>query len=791
MPEVNPASVFYPPQFPVQGRLPGRPEKVEENILIQCERERKYKDAACLAAGYNVTPPCCKTLHVSLFFDGTGNNLNNDLYQSAIPHPTNVARLFRASIGAGYAGGTATNASIAKGLMDRDGVGNGQYFKYYMPGVGTPFPEVGDLDYSTGGLAYARYGEERINWGLLMIFDALRRTLGEPRMGHGALKDAVMKMGTKWGSPSSIGRSKRSKVIREQVELLKNPLINALRKVQGKSTLLGVELYIYGFSRGAATARAFVSWLNDLLSVDPYFKLRVGSDSALSISVKYLGLFDTVASVGVADLAPGADGHMGWGDETQRLPKSKLVKRCLHIIASHEQRLSFPSESIRYEDGSYPGNSEEVIYPGVHSDQGGGYPPGDQGKAVGSSDRYLLSQIALHDLYADAFAHGAPLKVPEDVLPPLLRGERWRAMNYDLTQTFRVASTLVNRFNAWRQVTLGLPNAPQPLPAKQAELYHAIKGSMSLEAALRSQLAWITAWRIDRYAFLSLKGADFYREASDVHSEGGGRKNAEIERNRKQGEIAARRENQKSGSDGWPLPEPGIPTFDPDIGKSQLIEAANEFRKTYQNLNNDPYILFLNKMKYKSPAALVTYLNSATTRSERERMRAAGRAKVSRLFPPPEGQKNHFDEKTRGNVDERLNIMQPEGLLRALFDDHVHDSRAWFLHSDLNRSYWRIPYIHVWIKLPVSMGREPWGSYFNERNVFFGNLDRRGLGAKVDNEPRFLVVGGNQHGADIVASDHSVTPTQEDSGLVQAQKNIDSHWGEYYARTHSGDYASA
>ena len=791
MPKVSPAFVCYPPQFPVQGRLPSRPEKVEENILIQCEQERKYKDAACLAAGYNVTPPCCKTLHVSLFFDGTGNNLNNDLYQSAIPHPTNVVRLFRASIGAGYAGGTAINSAIAKELMDREGIGNGQYFKYYMPGVGTPFPEIGDLDYSSGGLAYARYGEERINWGLLMIFDALRRTLGEPRMGHGALKEAVMKMGTAWGSPASIGRSKRSNVIREQLELLKIPLINAMGKRQGKSTLLGVELYIYGFSRGAATARAFLSWLNDLLSVDPYFKLRVSGGLALPISVKYLGLFDTVASVGVADIAPGADGHMGWGDETQRLPKGKLVKRCLHIVASHEQRLSFPSESIRYEDGSYPDNSDEVIYPGVHSDQGGGYPPGDQGKAVGANDRYLLSQIALHDLYADAFAHGAPLKVPEEVLPPLLRVERWRTMNYDLIQVFRVDSTLVNRFNAWRQVTLGLPNAPQPLPAKQAELYQGIRGSIALEAALRSQLTWITAWRIDRYAFLSLKEADFYREASDAHSDEDRRKTAEIERNRKQGEIEARRESQKKGGGGWPLPEPGVPTFDPDIAKNQLIEAAIEFRKIYQNLNDDPYIVFLNKMKSKSPVALVTYLNSATTRTERERMRAAGRAKVSRLFPPPEGQRNHLDEKTRGNVDERINSMQPEGLLRALFDDHVHDSRAWFLHSDLNRSYWRIPYIHVWIKLPISIGREPWGSYFNERNVFFGNLDRRNLGALVDNEPRFLVVGETQHGADLVASDNSVTPTRDDSGLVQAQKNIDSHWGAYYAEAHRGDCATA
>ncbi|WP_147478505.1 DUF2235 domain-containing protein [Pseudomonas syringae] len=59
----------------------------------------------------------------------------------------------------------------------------------------------------------------------------------------------------------------------------------------------------------------------------------------------------------------------------------------------------------------------EVIYPGVHSDLGGGYPPGDQGKAVSKDnvegDGLLLSQIALNDLYADAFCSRSALKSSE------------------------------------------------------------------------------------------------------------------------------------------------------------------------------------------------------------------------------------------------------------------------------------------------------------------------------------------------------------------------------------------
>ena len=33
----------------------------------------------------------------------------------------------------------------------------------------------------------------------------------------------------------------------------------------GKPKLLGIKLYVYGFSRGAASARAFVNWLSELL----------------------------------------------------------------------------------------------------------------------------------------------------------------------------------------------------------------------------------------------------------------------------------------------------------------------------------------------------------------------------------------------------------------------------------------------------------------------------------------------------------------------------------------------
>ncbi|MGE8063503.1 T6SS phospholipase effector Tle1-like catalytic domain-containing protein, partial [Pseudomonas sp. NPDC089547] len=518
MSKVNKASVWLPPEFPLQGRLPQQAFEFHQNLRRQCSMEHDYHDALCVASGIRVMPPCCKTLHVSLFFDGTGNNLNNDLYESAVPHPTNIARLFRATIGAGHAGGTLHNGK-ARWLTDEAGSGYGQYFKHYMPGVGTPFPEVGDLDYTSDGLAFARRGEERINWGLLMVIDALRRAIGLPRRDNATLMAAVEEMGTWRGTEWITGRANRGRVFRRELKALQEPLRWALSALPpSQPTLVGVKLYVYGFSRGAAAARAFVNWFNQLLvPKEPTPTLQI-SNLKLPVSVEYLGLLDTVVSVGLADIAPGANGHMGWGDGSQGLPKGELVKRCLHIVASHEQRLSFPLESIRREDGTYPDNSVEVIYPGVHSDQGGGYPPGDQGKAHGHKDDLLLSQIALHDLFDDAFKYGAPLKAPKESLPANMRHELWRAMEGSLLLSFDVSPVLVNRFNGWRDSTLCFSAHSKLQASAKAERYLPHRGDLTLEDALRIQMDWLTAWRIDRYAFGSLENTAFYHAATDEHA---------------------------------------------------------------------------------------------------------------------------------------------------------------------------------------------------------------------------------------------------------------------------------
>jgi hypothetical protein len=81
------------------------------------------------------------------------------------------------------------------------------------------------------------------------------------------------------------------------------------------------------------------------------------------------------------------------------------VRRCVHMVAAHEPRGSFPLDLI----DSAPDGRDEIVYPGVHSDVGGGYGPGEQGR--GSSDADKLSQVPLLDMYRAARAAGVPLDV--------------------------------------------------------------------------------------------------------------------------------------------------------------------------------------------------------------------------------------------------------------------------------------------------------------------------------------------------------------------------------------------
>ena len=698
---------WVPPPFPAQGRLPTQAMQVGQSCHQQNSAERLYRQELCLAAGRRVEPPCCKTLHVSLFFDGTGNNLNNDLLLSDPKHPTNIARLFRATIGDGTAGGVPDTKEVP---LDAASDSGGKYFKFYIPGVGTPFPEVNDPDYSTMGLVAATKGEERINWALLRIIDVLMRISKDPeknsiKLSEGASRKSIEKMGTSWNRLWFGGSHNRY----EEFSRLLNALAPQLKPLltqpePGKPKVLGIKLYVYGFSRGAAAARTFVRWLSELLpppkaeGENPPQCLQIG-EMQLPISVEFLGLLDTVASVGVAHVLPIAEGHMSWADGTMELPDDKtyggLIKKCVHLVSGHEQRLCFPLDSVRRSDGKYPPYATEVVYPGMHSDIGGGYPPGDQGKANGEDDALLLSQIALHDMYASAFSVGAPLKVSPAILPQELNHQLWRAMSPDLQGEFVIDTPLVKRFNAWRELTLGL-STPEKITPEEASQYEPPRASGSLETVVENQIAWITAWRIERYARGSMLKTPFYQRATNTEALPAARKAAEEARDEKQQKVLKTRQDQIAKQSADKMDElvlwPGVKDFDPDMAQTQLFEAAKEFGKDY----HDGYRIPENLAQAGLDTVLqpmIFVLNTDDEPQEYRRIKADGDARVAVLFPA---------------AGEASNAEQPAGLVRALFDDQVHDSRAWFMHAALGT-------------------REMWGGYFRYRMIYFSDKCNKSL----------------------------------------------------------------
>jgi hypothetical protein len=109
------------------------------------------------------------------------------------------------------------------------------------------------------------------------------------------------------------------------------------------------------------------------------------------------------------DPAPGKfNGHQSWGGE-MAIPKE--VEEVRHFVAAHEIRNSFPLDSVSvFEHGriTKESNFYESVYPGVHSDVGGSYRPGEEGKSAKPEDKIGL--IVGNDMYNAGLAKGVPFK---------------------------------------------------------------------------------------------------------------------------------------------------------------------------------------------------------------------------------------------------------------------------------------------------------------------------------------------------------------------------------------------
>ncbi|MFY0581808.1 phospholipase effector Tle1 domain-containing protein [Cystobacter fuscus] len=160
--------------------------------------------------------PLSSGTHVSIFFDGTGNNLEAD--RDTGEH-SNVARLF----------------------LDHLETPEQGIYRHYVPGIGTYFREIGDPGGELLGNGAGGKGEDRLKWAMAKLEKCLARS-------------------------------------------------------NGRQTL---HLALFGFSRGATLARAFALRIAQKCQRrgDGVWLITLGQRTS-PIRLYFMGLFDTVASVG-------------------------------------------------------------------------------------------------------------------------------------------------------------------------------------------------------------------------------------------------------------------------------------------------------------------------------------------------------------------------------------------------------------------------------------------------------------------------------------------------------------
>lgn len=166
-----------------------------------------------------------------------------------------------------------------------------------------------------------------------------------------------------------------------------------------------INLSIFGFSRGAALARAFS---NDMIGACVTDNDGVTRYDGSPIRIQFMGLFDTVASFGV----PSLNVDTVFSEKNLVVPEG--VERCVHYIAAHELRFSFPVDLIS-KKGVLKTGWSETVYAGVHSDVGGGYEPVCQGM----SNNY--ARIPMRDMMREAANSGVRI-VPYDDIEKIAKG---------------------------------------------------------------------------------------------------------------------------------------------------------------------------------------------------------------------------------------------------------------------------------------------------------------------------------------------------------------------------------
>jgi uncharacterized protein (DUF2235 family) len=204
----------------------------------------------------------------------------------------------------------------------------------------------------------------------------------------------------------------------------------------------GDRIFIFGFSRGAYTARVVAAMVhkvgllsrgNDELLPFAWDMFAHQRDPALwqgfratfgrEVPVDFLGVWDTVSSV-------------GWAYSPQHYPftmNNPCVRVLRHALALDERRAYFPQNEWTHEPPAWQ-DVQQVWFAGVHSDVGGGYPEAESGLAkitlrwmLGHAERagLLLQPERVAAILPDRTGNGVAAPDPAAPAHQSLRGLWW------------------------------------------------------------------------------------------------------------------------------------------------------------------------------------------------------------------------------------------------------------------------------------------------------------------------------------------------------------------------------
>ena len=267
-------------------------------------------------------------IHLGVFFDGTSNNKLNIREYRNNKYPWYSPSRWRIWWSDSYKKGFSNVAILSDYYIS--GKKDGQYYDFvYIEGIAT-VPRENETD--SGG-----------------VDDMLAAAIG---MGE-------------YGVNGKVQRG---------CQLVTNKVCKILKSKNNAGATIGsLYLDVFGFSRGAAAARRFVSCIDNPHGdwKESFGKLFLPFNICLrkhfrekglyvkNITPCFLGLFDTVSSYGYNFMDDVQD-------LTLQVPRPQKV---VQLVAGDEYRKNFALTRINTANKT----REEIILPGAHSDIGGGY----------------------------------------------------------------------------------------------------------------------------------------------------------------------------------------------------------------------------------------------------------------------------------------------------------------------------------------------------------------------------------------------------------------------------------